>query len=72
MNTANNQQVLRLYKHLLKYGKQLKLTDKTLFSKRIRQEFKQNKNLTSAEEISFNFKVCFTGFTRISCLKDQI
>lgn len=57
MNTATNQQVLRLYKHLLKYGKQLKLTDKTLFSKRVRKEFKENKNLTSAEEITFNFKV---------------
>lgn len=57
MNNPTSSQVLRLYKHLIKYGRQLKLTDKKYFNYRIREEFKINKNITNPEEILFNFKV---------------
>jgi peptide chain release factor len=57
MNSPTPKQVLRLYKHLIKYGNQLKLTDKAYFHQRIRKEFKVNKSLTSPEDISHNFLV---------------
>lgn len=57
MNTPTSQQVLRLYKHLIKYGNQLKLTDQSYYLKRIRKEFKECKTLTSPVEITFNFEV---------------
>lgn len=57
MTHPTGQQVLRLYKNLLKYGNQLQLTDKWYYMNRIRNEFKTNKKLKSAEEIEFSFKV---------------
>lgn len=61
MNRPTNQQVLRLYKNLLKYGDQLKFTDKWYYINRIRDEFKANKNLKIAEQIEFSFKVKCCG-----------
>ncbi|XP_055677016.1 MIEF1 upstream open reading frame protein [Lutzomyia longipalpis] len=49
-------QVLNLYRQLLRYGERLKLTDKEYFKQRIRKEFQQNRDLTSPEDILFNFK----------------
>lgn len=60
MNHPTNQQVLRLYKQLLKYGNQLQLTDKWYYMNRIRDEFKTNKTLKKPEEIEFSFKVIST------------
>lgn len=57
MNHPTNQQVLRLYKNLLKYGDQLQLTDKWYYMNRVRNEFKANKSLKTAEQIEFSFKV---------------
>lgn len=62
MNHPTNQQILRLYKNLLKYGEQLQLTDKCYYMNRIRQEFKENKKLKTAEEIEFSFKVNVAGY----------
>ena len=62
MSQPTNQQVLRLYKNLLKYGEQLQLTDKLYYMNRIRQEFKANKKLKTAEEIEFCFKVNVDGY----------
>lgn len=53
----NTRQVLQLYKELLRYGQQLKLTDKDYFAQRIHKEFRKNKSLTEIEDITFSFKV---------------
>lgn len=57
MNAPAREQVLNLYKQLVRYGKQLNLTDKNYYLKRIRTEFRKNQFLEKAEEIDFNFKV---------------
>lgn len=57
MNHPTSQQVLRLYKSLLKYSDQLQFTDKVYYLNRIRDEFKTNKTLKKPEEIEFSFKV---------------
>lgn len=56
MNAPIRQQVLQLYRHLIRYGNQLQLTDKTYFKNRIRGEFRKYKDLEKAEEIEFNLK----------------
>ncbi|XP_037038751.1 uncharacterized protein LOC119076170 [Bradysia coprophila] len=56
MNPSTSQQVLRLYKNLLRYGNQLQLTDKWYFMNRVRDEFEANKGLTSTEQIEFSIK----------------
>ncbi|CAL7941651.1 unnamed protein product [Xylocopa violacea] len=48
--------VLKLYKDLLRYGENLKYTDKTYFRRRIRQSFKKNKDLVDQTEINFQFQ----------------
>lgn len=52
-------QILKLYKDLLRYGQQLRLTDKAYFCGRIKKEFKKNKSLTDPSDIQFNFEVIF-------------
>lgn len=64
--SITNQQVLRLYKSLLKYGNQLQLTDKWYYINRVRGEFKANKSLKTAEQIEFSFKVNVTVYLTIS------
>lgn len=59
----SSRQVLQLYKDLLRYGQQLKLTDKDYYYSRIRKEFLKNKELTDPKSISFSFKVNFCQFT---------
>lgn len=59
MSTPTTREVLRLYRDLLRYGKQLKFTDVEYYTRRIRTEFHKNKTLESAEDIQFNFKVSF-------------
>lgn len=60
MSTPTTREVLRLYRDLLRYGKQLKFTDVKYYNRRIRTEFHENKTLESAEDIEFNFQVSFT------------
>ncbi|KAJ3642899.1 hypothetical protein Zmor_025647 [Zophobas morio] len=48
--------VLKLYKNLLRYGQELKLTDKDYFCERIRYEFRKNRGLQEQSDISFNFE----------------
>ncbi|XP_076290763.1 mitochondrial ribosome and complex I assembly factor AltMIEF1-like [Lasioglossum baleicum] len=48
--------VLRLYKDLLRYGGNLKYTDKLYFRARIRHGFRENKQLTDEHEINFQFQ----------------
>lgn len=49
--------VLKLYKDILRYGQNLKFTDKKYFRYRIREAFKTNKNLTDETTIDFHLKV---------------
>ncbi|XP_046391635.1 MIEF1 upstream open reading frame protein [Ischnura elegans] len=56
MYNPNPSQVLSLYRSLLRYGKELKYTDRNYFNRRIRREFKRNKNL-SPEESAFQYEV---------------
>ncbi|XP_034106138.1 mitochondrial ribosome and complex I assembly factor AltMIEF1 [Drosophila sulfurigaster albostrigata] len=56
MLPPSRQQVLRLYKHLIKYGNHLTLTDKNYFLGRVRHEFRENRELTNPLQIEFNFK----------------
>ncbi|CAH1108807.1 unnamed protein product [Psylliodes chrysocephalus] len=56
MSQITTIQVLKLYKELLRYGKQLKLTDKNFFRRRIKQEFKNNKGLEIETEIDHIYK----------------
>ncbi|XP_017097510.2 mitochondrial ribosome and complex I assembly factor AltMIEF1 [Drosophila bipectinata] len=56
MFQPSRQQVLRLYKHLIRYGNHLKLTDKNYFLGRVRYEFRDSRGLTNPTEIEFNYK----------------
>lgn len=56
MHVPNTTQILRLYKDILRYGQQLKYTDKNYFYNRVQIEFKKNKDLNDTE-ITFNYKV---------------
>lgn len=56
MNAPTRQQVLQLYRHLIKYGNQLQFTDKKYFKNRVREEFRKHKELESAEEVLFNYQ----------------
>ena len=57
MSVPNKVQVLQLYRSFMRYGEQLKLTDKTFFLKRIRSEFRKKKLLSEAAEISKAYEV---------------
>ncbi|XP_016968345.1 MIEF1 upstream open reading frame protein [Drosophila biarmipes] len=56
MIQPSRQQILRLYKHLIRYGNHLKLTDKNYFLGRVRHEFRDNRSLTDPAEVEFSFK----------------
>lgn len=60
MSAATSREVLQLYRKLLRYGQQLKFTDQNYFNKRIRKEFRLNKDLESSADIEFNIKVAIT------------
>lgn len=55
--TVTRLQVKQLYKELLKYGCNLKLTDKNYYKKRIKEEFINNKQLVKPDEIQFFYNV---------------
>lgn len=58
MNTPSGSRVaLNLYKRLIRYGQQLKLTDADYYLNRVRSEFHRNKKLKIATEIEFSLKV---------------
>lgn len=50
-------QVLKLYKHLVRYSNNLQFTDKKYFLKKVKSEFKASKSLENPKEIEFAFKV---------------
>ncbi|XP_026275135.1 MIEF1 upstream open reading frame protein isoform X2 [Frankliniella occidentalis] len=49
-------QVLQLYRSLIRYGQNLQLTDKQYYLRRVREEFRANKDLQAPEKIEFMFK----------------
>ncbi|KAK3909241.1 hypothetical protein KUF71_003840 [Frankliniella fusca] len=49
-------EVLQLYKSLIRYGKNLKLTDQKFYLRRVREEFRANKDLQAPEKIEFMYK----------------
>ncbi|XP_034257065.1 MIEF1 upstream open reading frame protein [Thrips palmi] len=55
MKISTNQ-VLGLYRNLLRYGQQLKFTDQNYFKERVREEFRTNRNVTSEDKIEFFYK----------------
>lgn len=55
--TVTRLQVKQLYKELLRYGCNLKLTDKDYYKSRIKQEFLDNKQLDNPDEINFFYNV---------------
>lgn len=57
MSGVTSQEIIRLYRNLLRYGNQLKYTDKSFYLQRIREEFHRNRGLKTKEDIEFNFKV---------------
>ena len=50
-------QVLKLYKDILRYSNQLIYTDKEYFINRVKNEFRNNKDLTDQSDIEFFYKV---------------
>lgn len=71
MSVITKLQILKLYKDLLRYGQNLKLTDKDYFCKRIRGEFRKNRDLTEQSAINFNFEVRF-NFHNLTCKNKKI
>ncbi|XP_065200140.1 mitochondrial ribosome and complex I assembly factor AltMIEF1 [Planococcus citri] len=55
-NPCSQRKIILLYRDLLKYGRNLQLTDKEYFMSRVKNEFKQNKNLEDPAEIEFQYK----------------
>lgn len=64
----NKKEILNLYKNLLRYSNNLKLTDKDYYLKRVRKEFQQNRELNDPEKVLFSFKVFLTiAFKNVKC-----
>lgn len=57
MSAPTRVEILKLYKNLLRYGEQLKFTNKDYFTRRIRKEFQSNKDLTDESAINLRFEV---------------
>ena len=55
--SPSSRKVLLLYKDLLRYGKNIQLTDKEYYVNRVRKEFRQNKSLQNPEDIEFQYMV---------------
>ncbi len=58
----NSNQVLQLYRSLIRYGQSLKLTDQRYYLRRVREEFRANKDLKAPEKIEFMYKVSISLF----------
>lgn len=45
------QRVLALYRDLLRYQRELRLTDKAFYVRRVREEFRRNKDATEVDRL---------------------
>lgn len=61
MSAPSVQQVLRLYRDLLRYGQRLQLTDKAYFYRRVRAEFEKARDVQEDERKRFLFEVSRSG-----------
>lgn len=50
-------EVLKLYKDLLRYGDNLKLTDKKYYKSRVKKDFYDNIELKNSDDIQFYLEV---------------
>ena len=55
----SNFHALRLYREILRKGKQLRLTNKEYFRRTVRKDFEKHKHLEDKKEIEFQIKVEF-------------
>lgn len=62
MSGPTRTQVLRLYKDLLRYGENLKFTDKVYFKNRVKDEFLSGRSEKDDKVIDFLYQVCFATF----------
>lgn len=63
MSELGTQAALHLYRRLLRYGQKLQLTDQSYYLRRVKKEFKLNRQLTDPVQIEFNLKVQPYNFT---------
>ena len=68
---TRSQQVLSLYRQLLRKGKQLKFTDKDYYFKRMRVEFEKNRALSDKSEIEHNIQVNDNVYTIFDLITTQ-
>lgn len=59
MNAAESsaRTALNLYRRLMRYGQQLELTDKSYYNRRVRKEFRRNRDETDPAAVQFQLKV---------------
>ena len=57
MSAPSRTQVLRLYKDILRYGEELKYTNKTYFKNRVKNEFLSAKSAKDNKEIDNLYQV---------------
>lgn len=57
--SLNKSVILRLYRDLIKYGQQLKYTDKAYYKEYIRNQFVKYRDLKEEKDIERAFKVLF-------------
>lgn len=67
MSLPSRLQICQLYKSLLRYGEQLKLTDKGYYYSRIKKEFKRNQSLQKPEDICRYYEVGFVFREMFRC-----
>lgn len=59
MSESGARAALHLYRRLLRYGQNLQLTDQTYYLRRVKGEFRRNRQLTDPVQIDFHLKVHF-------------
>ena len=57
MTAISRPQVIALYRSLIRYRDTLTFTDKGYYTRRIREEFAKNRNLTEEQDVSFFYQV---------------
>lgn len=63
--TVERVQILNLYKQLLRYSNTLTYTNKAYYLRRVKEKFRANQDLTSAEDVEFYYKVSSAQTKRV-------
>lgn len=69
MSELGARAALHLYRRLLRYGQNLQLTDQTYYLRRVKGEFRRNRQLTDPEQIAFSLKVQFYFLAKLKLLR---